>query len=128
MTDYRGLGFDPTPGHAGAVAAASERCAVAFTVPGEPPEGWTGAAADGFRTRLEAVVSELTAVRRAMRAAAEVLDGWATTLLATSGGPRSWTGGRWVCGGRSPTPPTRSTGPEPWRASPRPTARRTSGP
>jgi hypothetical protein len=81
MTDYRGLGFDPAPGHAGAVAAASERCAVAFTVPGEPPEGWTGAAADGLRTRLEAVVSELTAVRRAMRAAAEVLDGWATTLL-----------------------------------------------
>ncbi|MEU4443002.1 hypothetical protein AB0K14_27405 [Actinosynnema sp. NPDC050801] len=81
MTDYRGLGFDPAPGHAGAVAAASERFSVAFGVPGEPPREWTGAAADGFRTRLEAVVSELTAVRRAMRAAAEVLDGWATTLL-----------------------------------------------
>ncbi|MFD0200982.1 MULTISPECIES: hypothetical protein [Saccharothrix] len=81
MTDYRGLGFDPAPGHAGAVAAASERFSVAFTVTGTPPEQWTGAAADGFRTRLEAVVSELTAVRRAMRAAAEVLDGWATTLL-----------------------------------------------
>ncbi|GAA1297490.1 hypothetical protein [Saccharothrix xinjiangensis] len=81
MADYRGLGFDPTPGHAGAVAAASERCAAAFADPGPPPEGWTGAAADGFRTRLEAVVSELTAVRRAMRAAAEVLDDWATTLL-----------------------------------------------
>ncbi|MFC6088521.1 hypothetical protein [Saccharothrix lopnurensis] len=81
MTDYRGLGFDPTPGHAGAVAAASERCAAAFADPGPPPEGWTGAAANGFRTRLEAVVSELTAVRRAMRAAAEVLDDWATTLL-----------------------------------------------
>ena len=81
MTDYRGLGFDPAPGHAGAVAAASERLSVAFTVTGAPPEQWTGAAADGFRTRLEAVVSELTAVRRAMRAAAEVLDGWATTLL-----------------------------------------------
>ncbi|MFD7658298.1 hypothetical protein ACFV4N_30360 [Actinosynnema sp. NPDC059797] len=81
MADYRGLGFDPTPGHAGAVAAASERCAAALADPGPPPEGWTGAAADGFRTRLEAVVSELTAVRRAMRAAAEVLDDWATTLL-----------------------------------------------
>lgn len=81
MTDYRGLGFDPAPGHAGAVAAASERFSTPLTVPGTPPEPWTGAAADGFRTRLEAVVSELTAVRRAMRAAAEVLDGWATTLL-----------------------------------------------
>ena len=81
MADYRGLGFDPAPGDAGAVAAASERCAAAFTDPGSPPERWSGAAADGFRTRLEAVVSELTAVRRAMRAAAEVLDGWAGTLL-----------------------------------------------
>jgi uncharacterized protein YukE len=63
------------------VAAASERFSIALTVPGAPPEQWTGAAAEGFRTRLEAVVSELTAVRRAMRAAAEVLDGWATTLL-----------------------------------------------
>lgn len=81
MADYRGLGFDPAPGHAGAVAAASERCAAAFADPGPPPREWTGAAADGFGTRLEAVVSELTAVRRAMRAAAEVLDGWATTLL-----------------------------------------------
>ncbi len=81
MADYRGLGFDPTPGDAGAVAAASERCAAAFADPGVPPERWTGAAAQGFRERLEAVVSELTAVRRAMRAAAEVLDGWAGTLL-----------------------------------------------
>ncbi|MEU4745155.1 hypothetical protein AB0G02_32490 [Actinosynnema sp. NPDC023658] len=81
MADYRGLGFDPAPGHAGAVAAASDRLSVAFAVPGSAPEEWTGAAAEGFWTRLVAVVSELTAVRRAMRAAAEVLDGWATTLL-----------------------------------------------
>ncbi|WNV85865.1 hypothetical protein [Umezawaea sp. Da 62-37] len=81
MAEYRGLGFDPAPGNAGAVAAASERCAAAFADPGAPPERWTGAAADGFKARLEAVVSELAAVRRAMRAAAEVLDGWAGTLL-----------------------------------------------
>ncbi|PRY44554.1 hypothetical protein [Umezawaea tangerina] len=81
MAEYRGLRFDPTPGNAGAVAAASERCAAAFADPSASPRGWSGAAADGFRTRLEAVVSELTAVRRAMRAAAEVLDGWAGTLL-----------------------------------------------
>ncbi|MBY8848900.1 hypothetical protein K7G98_10275 [Saccharothrix sp. MB29] len=81
MTDYAGLGFDPAPGNAGAVAAVSERCSAAFAVPDAPPARWQGAAADGFRTRLEAVVSELTAVRRAMRAAAGVLDEWATTLL-----------------------------------------------
>lgn len=81
MTDYAGLGFDPVPGNAGAVAAVSERCSAAFAVPDAPPARWQGAAADGFRTRLEAVVSELTAVRRAMRAAAGVLDEWATTLL-----------------------------------------------
>ncbi len=80
MADYRGLGFDPTPGNAEAVAAASARCAFDIAVPGVPA-GWSGAAADAFTTRLEAVVSELTAVRRAMRAAAEVLDAWATTLL-----------------------------------------------
>ncbi|MEV0679564.1 hypothetical protein AB0I60_23860 [Actinosynnema sp. NPDC050436] len=80
MADYRGLGFDPAPGSAGAVAAASARCAVEVPVPGVPV-GWEGAAAEGLRTRLEAVVSELTAVRRAMRAASEVLDAWATTLL-----------------------------------------------
>ncbi|MBB5959148.1 chromosome segregation ATPase [Saccharothrix tamanrassetensis] len=80
MADYRGLGFDPAPGNAEAVAAASARCVFDVVVPGVP-EGWTGAAADGLTTRLEAVVSELTAVRRAMRAAAEVLDAWATTLL-----------------------------------------------
>ncbi|CCH33601.1 hypothetical protein ABZ816_22640 [Actinosynnema sp. NPDC047251] len=80
MADYRGLGFDPAPGNAGAVAAAAARCAFDVPVPGVPV-GWEGAAAEGFRTRLEAVVSELTAVRRAMRAAAEVLDAWAGTLL-----------------------------------------------
>ncbi|MEU4806068.1 hypothetical protein [Actinosynnema sp. NPDC023587] len=80
MADYRGLGFDPAPGSAEAVAAAVARCAFDVPVPGVPV-GWEGAAAEGFATRLEAVVSELTAVRRAMRAAAEVLDAWATTLL-----------------------------------------------
>ncbi|WP_433262708.1 hypothetical protein ACQPZF_30215 [Actinosynnema sp. CS-041913] len=80
MTDYRGLGFDPAPGSAEAVAAVSARCVVDVVVPGVPA-GWTGVAAEGLTTRLEAVVSELTAVRHAMRAAAEVLDAWATTLL-----------------------------------------------
>ncbi|RKT56437.1 hypothetical protein [Saccharothrix australiensis] len=80
MTDYRGLGFDPVPGSAEAVAAVSARCSFDVVVP-RVPDGWTGAAADGLATRLAAVVSELAEVRRAMRGAAEVLDSWATTLL-----------------------------------------------
>ncbi|MEU7525545.1 hypothetical protein AB0A74_07415 [Saccharothrix sp. NPDC042600] len=80
MTDYRGLGFDPTPGDAEAVAAVSRRCALGVDVP-VVPAGWSGAAAEGLAARWEAVVSELAAVRRAMRAAAEVLDAWAGELL-----------------------------------------------
>ncbi|CAL9396512.1 hypothetical protein SUDANB95_01360 [Actinosynnema sp. ALI-1.44] len=80
MTDYRGLGFDPTPGDAEAVAAVSRRCALGVDVPAVPA-GWSGAAAEGLAARREAVVSELAAVRRAMRAAAEVLDAWAGELL-----------------------------------------------
>ncbi|GAA0234962.1 hypothetical protein GCM10010492_37360 [Saccharothrix mutabilis subsp. mutabilis] len=80
MTDYRGLGFDPTPGDAEAVAAVSRRCALGVDVPAVPA-GWSGAAAEGLAARWEAVVSELAAVRRAMRAAAEVLDAWAGELL-----------------------------------------------
>lgn len=80
MTDYRGLGFDPTPGDAEAVAAVSRRCALGVDVPAAPA-GWSGAAAEGLAARWEAVVSELAAVRRAMRAAAEVLDAWAGELL-----------------------------------------------
>jgi len=80
VADYRGLGFDPAPGSAAAVAAVSARCSPDVALPGVP-EGWTGAAADGLTARLAAVAAELAAVREAMRAAAEVLDGWATTLL-----------------------------------------------
>jgi uncharacterized protein YukE len=80
VADYRGLGFDPTPGDAEAVAAVSDRCAAVVDVP-VVPAGWSGAAAEGFAARWEAVVSEVAAVRRAMRAAAEVLDAWATELL-----------------------------------------------
>ncbi|ANZ40861.1 hypothetical protein BBK82_37640 [Lentzea guizhouensis] len=50
MSDYRGLGFDPVPGDAGAVAAASERCRRQVEVP-EPPAGWSGAAAEAFAAR-----------------------------------------------------------------------------
>ncbi|MFI9818739.1 hypothetical protein [Saccharothrix variisporea] len=102
MADYRGLGFDPTPGDAEAVAAVSERCAAVVDVPAVPPgwsgaesagaesagaadaaasAGWAGVAAEGFAARWEAVVSEVAAVRRAMRAAADVLDAWATEVL-----------------------------------------------
>ncbi|MEU5694626.1 hypothetical protein [Actinosynnema sp. NPDC020468] len=80
MTDYRGLGFDPVPGDAGAVAALTGRLRFDVDVP-TTAAGWTGGAAEGFTGRVEAVVAEVTAVRKSMLAAAEVLDDWATTVL-----------------------------------------------
>lgn len=82
MADYRGLGFDPVPGSASAVAAAAERCAAAAVAAELPvPRRWTGAAAEAYGARVAAVASELAAARRSLRAAAEVLDAWGTSLL-----------------------------------------------
>jgi hypothetical protein len=87
------LGFDPVPGNPAAVAAASERCgAVASTAGATEPvlrealalsgTQWTGEAAQVFGARLEHAPRELTSARNVLRAAAEMLDEWAGTLLA----------------------------------------------
>jgi hypothetical protein len=89
MADYRGLGFDPTPGELGAVTEAASRFraaadAIADVEPslrraGELSQGWQGNAADAFRARLrEAPEGDAERLRRA----ADALDGWAGTLLA----------------------------------------------
>lgn len=86
MTEYRGLGFDPTPGSPDAVMAVSERCTRAVnSLPAfnQDTDGWwTGAAAGAFTGRLTGTPAELAEAQRVLAAAAEVLDEWATTLLA----------------------------------------------
>lgn len=81
MAEYRGLGFDPVPGDAGAVASAGERCRHAVEVPA-PPAGWEGAAAEAFAARLAGMRDDLETARRTLGAAADVLDEWAGTVLA----------------------------------------------
>ncbi len=81
MGDYRGLGFDPVPGDARAVAAASERCRNRVELPG-PPAGWEGAAAEAFAARLAEMRTELETAQRTTGAAADTLDDWAGTVLA----------------------------------------------
>ena len=81
MNDYRGLGFDPVPGDAEAVASASERLRFAVDVPA-PPSGWEGAAAEAFAARLAGVHDDLETARRTLSAAADVLDEWAGTVPA----------------------------------------------
>ncbi|MCR3750476.1 hypothetical protein [Lentzea californiensis] len=81
MSDHRGLGFDPVPGDARAVAAASERCRAQVEIPA-PPAGWEGAAAEAFAARLAEMRGELETAQRTMGAAADTLDDWAGTVLA----------------------------------------------
>ncbi|MFD5826089.1 hypothetical protein [Lentzea sp. NPDC060358] len=81
MADYRGLGFDPAPGDAGAVAAASARCRHLVELPA-PPAGWEGAAADAFAARLAGLRDDLETARRTLGTAAGTLDDWAGTVLA----------------------------------------------
>lgn len=81
MADYQGLGFDPTPGNAEAVTAASQRWSAG--IPSLPTiEAWSGEAADAFAARLERVRADLTQIRETLRAGAGILDGWAGTILA----------------------------------------------
>lgn len=81
MSDYRGLGFDPSPGSADAIAAASRRCRRGVEVPA-PPADWEGAAARAFAARLAELTEELQSAQRTLNAAAEELDDWAGTVLA----------------------------------------------
>lgn len=91
--EYRGLGFNPVPGSADAVMAASERCGdaatrsatTAFSVRRASETAaadWTGDAAQTFVARLERVPGDLDSAREVLRAAAEILDDWAGTLVA----------------------------------------------
>jgi hypothetical protein len=91
--EYRGLGFDPTPGSQDAVRAAGERCrraaelldsaaAGAGHVVEESNTWWSGAAAEAFLVRLRRGLGELAAVRDGLRAADDVLHEWAAALRA----------------------------------------------
>lgn len=90
---YRGLGFDPTPGSVDTVASASDRFARAArhaesAVPAIEDAGtrmsraWTGSAATSFGTALGRVPAELAGAGETLGAAAGVLDEWAATLRA----------------------------------------------
>lgn len=91
--EYRGLGFDPTPGSPDAVASVSERCTraarhAAHAVPAiehtrqEQDAWWSGGAAASFGQVLERAPAELTKAQDTLRVVAEIMDGWAGTLRA----------------------------------------------
>jgi hypothetical protein len=87
MAEFRGLGFDPVPGRADAVAETARRCAAAATRLGEvsPPAGipeWAGRSAQALADRAGQAGTGLAAVPGELRAAAAILDDWAGTLLA----------------------------------------------
>jgi hypothetical protein len=87
MAEFRGLGFDPVPGRADAVAEGARRCAEAAAKladapsPGAIPE-WAGRSAQALADRAGRARAGLAAVPGALRAAAGVLDDWAGLLLA----------------------------------------------
>jgi hypothetical protein len=87
MAEFRGLGFDPVPGSADAVAEAARRCVAAAAQLGEAPTpgeipGWAGRAAQALADRAGRTRAGLAAVPEALRDAATVLDGWAGVLAA----------------------------------------------
>jgi hypothetical protein len=93
QAEYRGLGFDPAPGSADAVAAAADRfaraaeqvgsaAAIVRDVTGSADSWWAGTASAAFVAGLERAPAELTTAGDTVRAAAEIMDGWAGTLLA----------------------------------------------
>ncbi|WP_410622562.1 hypothetical protein [Amycolatopsis sp. cmx-8-4] len=87
MAKFRGLGFDPVPGSADAVAEAARRCVAAAAklgeapTPGEIPE-WAGRSAQALADRAGRTRAGLAAVPEALREAAAVLDDWAGVLAA----------------------------------------------
>ncbi|QKV73625.1 hypothetical protein [Amycolatopsis sp. Hca4] len=87
MAEFRGLGFDPAPGHPDSVAEAARRCAAVATglaeipTPATIPE-WAGRSAQALADRAGRAAAGLSATREALRAASEVLESWAGTLLA----------------------------------------------
>jgi uncharacterized protein YukE len=86
MTRYQGLGFDPAPGSPDTVMAASERCIQAVaalpTFRQDTDTWWTGAAGDAFAGRMRGLPAKVTEIQQVLRATADVLDEWASSLLA----------------------------------------------
>lgn len=88
VANYRGLGFDPTPGSVDAVGAVVSqlRAAVDALTTAESAvraatrhaTSWQGAAADAFRARAAVPPSDTGPLRTAI----PVLEGWAETLAA----------------------------------------------
>lgn len=91
-SEYRGLGFDPTPGSVGAVVATADQLRDAATaLAGVDPalhqaesavHGWRGSAADAFRAALRDTPSDFAERERTLRDGAAALDRWAQTLAA----------------------------------------------
>ncbi|MEU0797729.1 hypothetical protein ABZ342_47335 [Amycolatopsis sp. NPDC005961] len=87
MAEFRGLGFNPVPGHPDTVAEAARHYAAAAArleqarTPGEIPE-WAGKSAQALADRAGRAATGLAAVPEALRAAAAILDDWAGTLVA----------------------------------------------
>ncbi|MFJ1758967.1 hypothetical protein ACIOD2_01540 [Amycolatopsis sp. NPDC088138] len=85
MAEFRGLGFDPVPGSAEAVADAARGCVAAAAklgeapTPGEIPE-WAGRSAQALADRAGRTRAGLAAVPEALRKTAAVLDDWAGVL------------------------------------------------
>ncbi|MCR6483746.1 hypothetical protein M8542_13050 [Amycolatopsis sp. OK19-0408] len=85
MAEFRGLGFDPVPGHPGAVAETARQYADAATrlgetpAPGEIPE-WAGRSAQALAGRAARAAAGLADLPDTLRTAAAILGGWASTL------------------------------------------------
>ena len=86
---YPGLGFDPTPGEPSAVAAALDgldetRLLLADCAADVPldPAGWTGAAADAYRSNVATLPAALTDTGTSMSTAVRVLTTWFGRLVA----------------------------------------------
>ncbi|WP_414938631.1 hypothetical protein [Amycolatopsis sp. cmx-11-51] len=89
MPEFRGLGFDPVPGDADAVAAAARRCSdaaakldAATAIRIEMPSEWEGDAAGTVAARAAAARTALEPAPAVLRATAEILTAWAGTVVA----------------------------------------------
>lgn len=86
--EFPALGFDPAPGDAGAVVAAADRVEGAARTFGEASanvsrlnsSGWTGQAADAFRTQLEDLPRDLDLAARSHRTTARTLSDYGSGL------------------------------------------------
>lgn len=88
IREFPALGFDPAPGDPTALAAAARDVSGAATVLGDASAnvtrlnsaGWTGEAADAFRTQLKDLPRDLDLAARSHRTAAQALSGFGEEL------------------------------------------------